>query len=405
MNLLDQEVKKQEPKGKKIVLLLLILSIFALIMVIVMMMALSGKQTKGLTMNVNGVDLAIEEGLFITDENGVDYISIQKIAKSIGYNYLSGEYKQYSEDITNTKCYLENENQIIEFEADNNIINKTTPNSQLDYEEYKIKNNILKKNGLLYISVDDMPIGLNATYQYLQNDNQIMIKTLETLNTEYKVSLPEQTSNAFVGVSDDVNNIKAIAYNMLVVSNESGKWGVVNASNFSTKIGNKYSSMQFIEQQNAFIVSDNNKYGVIDNEGKIIIDLNYEMINIINNQPLLYEVKISGKSFICNEKGDLLTNNFYDSFGYTSQSTLEESVLVIKGLKNETINALVVVKDKKYGLLNLADGTLIADCILDKVYLKTERGTKTYYVQLQEQEFLLDSYLEYLNTTTVNIGE
>ena len=146
MSLLDQEVKKEEPKGKKIVLFLLILSVFALIMIIVMMMALSGKQTKELSISINGKDIIIEEGLLVADNNGVNYISIQKIAKSIGYNYLTGEYKQYNEDITNTKCYLESDNQVVQFQVDNKKIYKIDPKSNLDYEEYQLENMIIKQN-------------------------------------------------------------------------------------------------------------------------------------------------------------------------------------------------------------------------------------------------------------------
>ncbi len=45
MTLLDQEVQKQEPKGKKIVLFLLIISIILLILVISMMI-LIGRKSK-----------------------------------------------------------------------------------------------------------------------------------------------------------------------------------------------------------------------------------------------------------------------------------------------------------------------------------------------------------------------
>ena len=112
MTLLDQDVKKQEPKGKKIILFLLIFLIILLILAIVMMAALGGKKTKNLTLSVDDSDIAIEDGLLITDENGISYISIQMISKSIGYDYLTGEYKKYSEDATNSKAYLQNENQI-----------------------------------------------------------------------------------------------------------------------------------------------------------------------------------------------------------------------------------------------------------------------------------------------------
>lgn len=406
MNLLDQEqqIKKEEPKGKKIVLLLLILSVFALIMVIVMMMALSGKKTKELTISVNQTNIKIEEGLLTTDENQVNYISIQKIAKSIGYNYLSGEYKQYNEDTTNTKCYLENANQVIQFEANNKKIYKIYPTSNLDYEEYELENVILKQNNLLYVALDDLDIALNVIYSYSKNDNKILLKTVDALNEEYKTNLPKQTNNALVGVSDSLNNKKAIAYNMLVASNESGKWGVVSTTDFSTIIGNKYSSIEFIESANAFIVSDNNKYGVITKE-QLIIGLKYEEIKVINNSPLCYEVKAGENHAIVNGRGKVITNKLYNSIGYISNNTLEESVIVIKNLGKDKTNALVVCKDGKYGLLSLDDGTSIGDCVLDKIYSKTENGEKVYYIKLKEQEILLDKYLEHINTTTVNLGQ
>lgn len=407
MTLLDQEVKKEEPKGKKIVLFLLIFSIILLILVIVAMVALGGNKSKSLTLSVNGSNLTIDNELLVTDENGVTYISISKISKAIGYDYLTGQYKRYDEDNTNTKGYLENENQIIQFEADTNKIYKTTPESNLDYEEYELKNNILKANNLLYISLDDVNVGLNITYAYSQNDNKILLNTVENLTDEYKTSLSEKTQNQFISVSDEFSNQKALAYDMLVVSNESGKIGVINKNDFSTIIGNKYSSLEFVEYAGVFIVSDDGKYGVISTEANRnpIIDLNYEEVKVINNVPLCYQVRLSGKYALIDEEGKLIVNEVYDSIGYNSQDNSQESVLAIKDLGKDKVNALVVCKEGKYGLINLDDGTSIVDCSLDKIYSKNENGEKKYYIQLQEQEISLDKYIEYINTTTVNIGQ
>ena len=207
-----------------------------------MMMALSGKQTKDLSMSINGTNIDIEEGLLTTDDNGVNYISIQKIAKQVGYNYLTGEYRQYNEDTTNTKCYLESANQVIQFEAGDKKIYKIDPTSNLDYEEYELENIILKQNNLLYVALNDLDVAVNVIYTASQADNKIVLNTVETLYTQNKTALPEQTNNALIELSDNFNNKKAIAYDMLVVSNESGKWGVVSAKDLSTIIGNKYSS-------------------------------------------------------------------------------------------------------------------------------------------------------------------
>ena len=192
--LLDQEVKKQEqPKGKKIVLFLLILSIILLIIIMAIMATLPKNQTKALTLSVNGSNVNITDDLLVTDDNGNYYISIQRIAKSIGYDYLTGEYKEYSEDSTNSKAYLQNEKQIIQFEVDTNKIYKTEPNSDLDYEEYELTNNIIKIDNLLYISLDDINIGLGVIYSYSQNNNQILLSTIDKTTQDYKTSLATST--------------------------------------------------------------------------------------------------------------------------------------------------------------------------------------------------------------------
>lgn len=400
--LLDQEVKKEEPKGKKIVLLLLILSIILLIFVIVAMVALGGKQTKPLTLSVNGSNITIEESLLITDENGVNYISLPQIAKfQIGYEYISGGYLEYTE--SETKGYLESANQIIQFEAGNNKIYKTKPDTTVDYEELELQKDIIQKDNSLYIALDDLAVGLNIVYTYSGQENKISLNTMDTLIKSYQESLTEDSK--VKSISDEFNNQKAICYNMLVVSNENERWGVVD-TNFSSIITNKYSSIEFIESAEVFIVSDNEKYGVISKEPgtKPILDLNYEEVNIINNEPLFYQVKLAGKYGIINAKGEPVINNLYDSMGYNTESTTEESVLVIKDFGKDKANALVVCRDGKYGLVNLNNGATIVDCVLDKIYSKTENRQKKYYAQLQEKEISLDAYIESINTTTVNVG-
>lgn len=404
--LLDQEVKKQEPKGKKIILLLLILSTILLIFVIVAMAALAGKQTKSRTLSINKTNIPIENNILITDESGVNYISINRISKTLGYDYYTGEYKQYNEDNTNTKGYLENKNQIIQFEADTKKIYKINPESRLDFEEYELSNKILKSNNSLYVSLEDVGIALNTTYTYLQNDNKIVLNSVEYLTEGYKTSLTQQTNNQFTAISEEYNNQKAISYGMLVVSNANQRWGVISADDFSTIIGNKYSSLEFVEKAGVFIVSDDGKYGIISKEPnkKPILDLNYEEVKVINNEPLCYEVKKGGKSAIINEKGTPIINDAFDKLGCNFESATEESILIIKDFGKEKVNALVVCKQGKYGLINLDNGSVIFNCLVDKIYSKNENGEKKYYIQLQEKEFTLDAYIESVNTTTVNVG-
>lgn len=401
--LLDQEVKKQEPKGKKIILLLLILSIMLLIFAIVAMAALAGKQTKPLTLSVNGTNMAIENNLLITNESGVNYISLPQIAKfQLGYEYISGGYLEYTE--SETKGYLESANQIIQFEAGNNVIYKTEPNTSVDYEEFKLQNNIIQANNALYIALDDLAVGLNIVYTYSQQNNKISLNTADNLIKSHQEALTEDSQ--IKSISDEFNNKKAVCYDMLVVSNENEKWGVINRTDNSSIITNKYSSIEFIESAGVFIVSDNGKYGVISKEPgkKPILDLNYEEVNIINNEPLFYQVKLAGKYGIINAKGQPVINNLYDSMGYNTEATTEQSVLVIKDFGKDKVNALVVCREGKYGLVNLDNGATIIDCNLDKIYAKNENSEKKYYIQLQEKQMPLDQYIAQINTTTVNVG-
>ena len=192
---------------------------------------------------------------------------------------------------------------------------------------------------------------------------------------------------------------------MLVVANENKKWGVID-NNFSTIIGNKYTSLEFVESADVFIASDENKFGVISSKPnqRPIIDLNYEEVKVISNSPLFYQVKLAGKYGVINGEGKPVINNEYDSMGYTSKSTTEISVLTIENFGKEKQNLLVVCKSGKYGLVNLETGKSVVDCNLDKIYGKSENGEKNYYIELEKQEVELGRYIEFINTSTINVG-
>ena len=406
MDLLGQDTqKKQKSNAQKIVLFLLIFSIFALLMTIVMMSAISGKGTKKeLTISIDGTDVKMEQGLLTTDEKGTNYISIQKISKLIGFNYVAGEYKKYSDDIT--KCYLEDTNGIIQFETNSNKIYKINPRINLDYEEYELKNIIINQNNLLYVALEDVNVALNTIFLYSEVDNKIVLKTLNSIQEEQKQVLSEKTNGDLIQVSDDFNNKKALAYNMLVASNENGKWGVVDTTNYNKVKQNQYSTIEFIESAGVFIVSDNNKYGIIKpKKEEPIVQLNYEEIRVINNKPLHYAVKMGNVYVVVNEEGKAIINDRYDSFGCNTNSAVEESVLVVEEIADKKVNILVVCKGGKYGLLDLDNGTAIGGITLDRIYSKNDNGKKVYYVQSDKGTILLNKYIEQAKTTTVNIGQ
>lgn len=395
MDLLGQEPpKKQKTNGQKIVLMLLITSIVLSIFIIIMIFALQGNKTKTLGLNIDGKDVQITQNMLISDDSGVNYISLQQLSTSIGYNYLRGGYGEYAED--ETKCYLESKNQVIGFEANSNRIYKTTQNSKTDYEYYNLNNKIIQSNGILYIALEDLALGCNVVYTFSNEQYKILINTPENLSKSYTKTFAEKG----LTIDSNIQNQKSIVYNMVVVSNASGKLGVVDTK-ANTIIGQKYTTINFDEFSQRFIVSNNNRYGIVSKEGSVIAELKYENVRIINYSPLLYEVKQNNKVGVLDEKGNLIIDTVFDKLGFYENSNLVESTLIIDNFSNNQ-DAMVVCNGGKYGLVNLTTGQMILNCELEKIYSRTnDSGIKQHYVQLQNTEIELARYIQDINTTTV----
>ena len=390
MDLLGRE-PKQEVKGKKAVLILLIISVILLILILVMIYALKGQTKKTLGLNINGQDVQITENMIISNDQAT-YISLENLSSYLGYDYLRGGYLEYVEN--ENKCYLESKEQIIGFEVNSNLIYKTIPDSTTDYEYYKLNNNVVQHNGILYISLEDLNVGCNVIYTFDEATYKITLSNKDYLVKSYASSF----SNSGFAIDNNYNNKKAMAYNMVVVS-KNGKMGVVD---WNTKpiISNKYTTMEFSEFAQNFIVSDDNKYGIISKNGNIIVELKYDAINIINYSPLLYQVKLNNKFGVINQNGQMIVNIEYDKIGFKTSSNIMESALIIENLDGQ--EGIVVCKSGKYGIVSLKTGKMIIDCNVDKIYSKSSSNREqTYYIELQNTEIELARYIEYINTTTV----
>lgn len=387
MDLLGQQTqKKQKSKGQKIVLMLLIISIVLLIVIIAALLLLKTNKTNTLSMSVNNVDVAIQENILLSDDNGNTYISIENIASLVEYEYLRGGYLEYVED--DNKGYIENDDdQIIGYEANSNKIYKTTKGSYTDYEYYELNNNIIKSNNRLYIALEDLNIGCNLVYAYSKDANKIMINTTTNIVEFYEKKIEEEKQE--IELSYENNNKKAILYNMIITSNKNGKMGVVDG-NLESIIGYKYETIDFNEFAQNFIVSNEDKYGILSKKGNVIVELKYEDIEVINYSPLLYKAKLNGKYGILNEQGQVIINIEYDEIGYN------KSLFIIKNINNNQ-DGLVVCKNNKYGIVNLKTGEIIVDCEVDKIYNREDN----YYVEVQNNQIELARYIEYINTTVV----
>ena len=400
MDLLEQEInknKKTSSSKKNIVLVLLIICIFALIMLLVMITALKGKEPVKDRLLVNGVENNLEEGLIISDEKGTKYISLEKGAELAGYKYFNGEYGKNEED--KDKCYFQNDYEAIDFQVNTNKIYKIELKTNIGRQEFELANKIIKnsENGL-YATLEDFSKACNVGIKISEDGKQIEINTLDYLAQLYKKSL--ENNDKYKSIDDKYENLKAIYYGMLVVS-DGTNYGVVD-ENLKTIIGTKYKSIVFNDYTKEFIGLSNNKYGILSSEGKVKVEFKYDSINIINYSPLFYEVKQNNKYGVLDKNGDIIIDIEYDKLGYNS-NTEDGLLLIIKDIKNKE-DGMIVYKDGKYGIVSINTGEMILNCELEKIYTKTsDNDQKVYYVQVQGNEYELEDYIKYLNTTIVNL--
>lgn len=393
MDLLGQSTqKKQQSKGKKIVLVLLVIAIILLIISMIAILALNQNKSNHLTLYANGNEVTVSQDMLITGENGKLYMSIEELSNVIGFDYINSGYLEH-ENNTN-KCYIENINQVIEYQENSKEIRKIIHKSTIEDEKYNLENEIIINNNMFYIALEDLNIGCNVVYEVLEG-NKLILSTADVLLEQY------DESDIFIEkklkLDKSVNNQRALSYNRIIATNSAGKMGVVD-SNANSIIGFKYSTIEFNEALQNYIVSSDGKYGVISKNGKLIIELEYEEIEAINYYPLLYKVKLSDKYGILNEEGKIIVGIEYDKIGFDEKSNVAEAVTIIKNIQNNDIG-IVVCNNNKYGIVNANTGKMIINCETDKIYSKKEDNK--YYIELQGREVELSAYIEYINTTTV----
>ena len=263
-------------------------------------------------------------------------------------------------------------------------------------------NNIYLDNDILYINTEDIRTMFNVLYRYNEKKNQTIIMTTEM----WKEQNAEKYKTLEYNMSELSANDKAISYGYLIL--EKGKQGIFDLSGEEI-IGSKYNSIEFIEYNQKFIVSNNNnKYGVIDIEGKTNIELQYDSLEVINYDPLLYKVQNMNKYGVLKEDGTLINEISYTSIGY--EENLAKNIyytLIVPKLNENIPQSIVVSKDNKYGLIEIATGKEIVPCTLKGIFLAVdvERDLKEYVVEYEDERVnTLVKYVEALNQITARIN-
>lgn len=222
MDLLQENNKKNnKTPAQKLILVLLVVSIVLCFIIGILIVYVSTiGESHPLSFSINGKITDNNILKLIELENGNKYVSLKAISNLLGYNYYNGEYKIAGED--KNKGYIDNGINIVQFFVNSQEIYKTTENTNTDFQYYKLQNNILEKDGNLYIEINDLDVALNLILNYSENNNQITIDTSEYYISKIEPSLNQ--NNITINKSSD--NLKALSYGYIVVSKDE-KNGVI----------------------------------------------------------------------------------------------------------------------------------------------------------------------------------
>lgn len=391
MNLLEENGKPQKTGKQKIVLGLLIISIIALILIVALIVfIIIGKpQTQNaIKFKINNKEVKTSQNFILTTSNGEIYLELKELSNLLNYTYYNGAYLEFSEN--KEECYIDNGYEIIGMKKDSKNIYKTAVDNTLGYQYIDISREIVYYNDKLYINVIDLPVALNLM---IENGS---INTTEQIATSYETAVVEK---GYESVDMSPNNLKAIAYNLLVVNKDSKK-GIVNR-NLEEIVGTKYTTIDFVELSKDFIVSGNNKYGILNTNGDLKARIIYDDIKVLSYSPLLYIVKRDNKFGILNKEGAIVVNTLYDTIGYTERNrTGAEDTVIIPQLVDGIGKTVVVSINNKYGLIEIDSKNVVIECTSDGIYGLKNAETINYYIKIGENEYNLIDYIKQIKTRT-----
>ena len=294
--------------------------------------------------------------MFLNDGTNT-YVSISEIAPLLGnYKVFNGGYQQFTEDTT--KCYANNSKEIVTFEAASNRIYKYNAigESNLESQSFDLTRPIKTSGANLYICLDDLKRAFNVLVTLDSSKNTLSIFTLNNLAEYYS----EQVQNAAItsktsNFSEEVlfNNQKALLYNLVVVVDPDTKlYGVASLESPTVPIiGTRYSSLEFMEGNNDFIAKtsgQNQKVGIIASDGITKVRLEYDNISVIDKNLGLYLVTSNNKQGVVNKNGKTIVYQDYDQIGLNNN-------LVDQNVTNKYILFDNCIPVKRNGLWGIVD--------------------------------------------------
>lgn len=443
MNLGIEEKKSSDFKEKNKMFIMLIGLIVVAIIVVLILLMLVGKQGKteansGILVNGQKVENLSINDIYI--EGNDIYFPIKDIASSVGYDAYNDEYIGQTE--ATDKCHVENAYESASFFENENYIYKMSiadTQKNYNYEEYQISQPVKNINGKLYVSAEGLGVACNLVVKASEDKEKIEIYTLEYwieemnkvavgkgMTLDYESSFENQKAilkgfgivksaeNKYGVIDINGNQILGMKYNdikydeytnLFEIKDSSGKVGLWQLENNTgvPKISNNYDTVTLMDKEKQlYLVSNNQKYGVVNGEGTVVVEITYDEIGInqelynVKNKYVLYDdlipVKRDGKWGFFNLSGQNIISIEYDSVGFdvsklANKNNYESIVMVPE------YGLIVLEKDGMYGLVNWKGEERI-QFLLSSIYYYNGTGEKKILMESDGMQYDLIEILE-----------
>lgn len=303
--------KPKEPNDNRGVIGIVIAIVIILITICILVMVMQQLNPKDAEMKiyVDDKEVGIDNSVFLF-ENDKLYVCVKGIAKHIGYDSHRGEFKIEAED--SNKVFVENKQETASMFLNSSVISKTIQNINDDYKNYEMSEPAREINGEIYVISDGIQIACNITIDYDSSQNRIDIRTLDYYYQAYNTAMQQR---GFKEVDDDFENKKAILYDRVIVQNQDGEYGVVNSKG-NEIVGARYKYIQFDEYTQEFTITNNDqKVGIDYIDGGTKIKIEYDEIKSIDKKEGLYLIRKNDKYGVIDNNEKIIIHTEYDEIG------------------------------------------------------------------------------------------
>lgn len=329
MNLIDENVEKENDEKQRKLTKVIIFSIIILLVIVAIIGIYSAiKKKNTIQLKIDNEDKQFSSDLFLMQdkknlvktEDGKIYISVKGLANMLGIGFYNDEFNGGGEDVT--KCYIKTDNEYTSYLSDSSKIYKVTDNKAIkeeiknnknnpnkedkmelmndyEYQYFSIEDGVRYVNNEIYARSDAIELGFNVTISYDEKNKNVTILSIKGLENIAKNKVGDAV---VIGEDASFNNKKLLKNGYVLIKSGTGEYGIVDYWNY--KQGNyflscKYSKIEFIESLGCLIVtaSDNQKVGILkvdfDGEGSVskILDHRYDSITQLSEDGKFYLIK------------------------------------------------------------------------------------------------------------------